>query len=315
MSLLEDSTILTLLQTNSSLTFKHSFQTTSFKETSIQKQTYLYQGFLGGMNWKLLFGAFFCWIIIYCCIAKGVQLTGKVAMFTVIAPYFMFIVLIVRTMFLDGSWEGISYLFTFEYTKILSPKTWYRALDQNFFQHGIGSGYIFCFATFRKYNERIWRSSVLLIHKNPMRQLYIRSRWGRCHLWVFRILFKTQRDSYQWTAHLGTRLNIHHDPCCLVYFTSFWTLDCFLPLHSGTNWNWFPAWPCWDYCLLDIWPEAKTFQPISLRWFYSSECLFVFIYYRTILCDQKWLWDFMFREWILHFPSFSGHCGHKGVRF
>jgi SNF family Na+-dependent transporter len=85
-------------------------------------------------------------------------------MITVIAPYAMLTILLVRTLFLEDSWKGIQYLLNFEGSKILSPTTWYRVMDQLFFQHGLGFGYVFCFATFRSYSEKIWKSAVMSAH-------------------------------------------------------------------------------------------------------------------------------------------------------
>lgn len=119
------------------------------------------QGVFGNFNWELFGCVLFCDYFIYLVVSGGVKTTGKVAVFTVIAPYVMLIILLIRTLFLDGSSIGLSYLLNFESAKIYSPTTWYRVLDQHFFQHGIGFGYVFCFSTMRNYYEKVWRSAVV----------------------------------------------------------------------------------------------------------------------------------------------------------
>ena len=119
------------------------------------------KGIFGNFNWELLGCAVLCWVFIYKTISNGVNTTGKVAMFTVIAPYAMLTVLLVRVLLMENSWKGIQFLLNFDAAKLLSPTTWYRVMDQHFFQHGLGFGYVFCFSTFRSYSDKIWRSSVL----------------------------------------------------------------------------------------------------------------------------------------------------------
>jgi SNF family Na+-dependent transporter len=51
-------------------------------------------------------------------VRKGVKSSGKIIIFTAISPYFFFIVLLVRAIFLDGAIEGISYLFEPKWEKL-----------------------------------------------------------------------------------------------------------------------------------------------------------------------------------------------------
>lgn len=119
------------------------------------------KGTFGSFNWGLFGCAVLCWAVIYQTLSKGVGTTVKVAMFTVIAPYAMLLILFIRVLFMEDSWTGIQYLLNFDVGKLFSPTTWYRVMDQHFFQHGLGFGYVFCFATFRSYSDKIWRSSVM----------------------------------------------------------------------------------------------------------------------------------------------------------
>ena len=119
------------------------------------------QGWLGGFNYKLIIAVLVAWIVVYIVLAQGIKVSGKVAVVTVLAPYFMLAVLFFRTLGLQGSSIGLKFLFWPNFSELFSVKTWYYAIDQNFFQHTIGTGIVFMFSTFRKREDRIFRSSTL----------------------------------------------------------------------------------------------------------------------------------------------------------
>ena len=51
---------------------------------------------LGDVNWGLLLSVAASWVIVYLCIRKGTEQTGKVAIVTVILPYILLIVFLLR---------------------------------------------------------------------------------------------------------------------------------------------------------------------------------------------------------------------------
>jgi len=57
-------------------------------------------------------------VICYFVIRKGVKTSGKIIMFTAIAPYFLFVILFFRGIFLDGAGRGIAYLFMPKFSKL-----------------------------------------------------------------------------------------------------------------------------------------------------------------------------------------------------
>ena len=106
------------------------------------------------MNWPVLFAVLLSWIVVYAVLAKGITISGKISIFTVLAPYFMLGVLFFRTIGLEGSSAGLAYLFTPNFSELFKIKTWYYAIDQNFFQHAIGSAVVFLLSTFRNRKDR-----------------------------------------------------------------------------------------------------------------------------------------------------------------
>ena len=114
--------------------------------------------FLGGLNFKVLGSVMICWVVIYFSIWKGVKVSGKIAKITVLSPYLILTILLVRAFFLPGFHKGLKYLFIPDFSKLFNLKTWYVAIDQNFFQNNLGYGGIVLFSTFRKRSQKVYKS-------------------------------------------------------------------------------------------------------------------------------------------------------------
>ena len=121
---------------------------------------------LGGFNYKILISFIISWVIVYFSIWKGAKLTGKIARFTVLGPYIIFIILLLKSFTLDGSKLGLKYLFLPKLKYLFSIKTWYSALDQNFFQSFLGYGGILMFATFRKKEYKVYSNTLFMTLAN-----------------------------------------------------------------------------------------------------------------------------------------------------
>ena len=105
-------------------------------------------------------------IILYFIIAKGIKVSGKVAIFTVIGPYVLLFILFCRVLSLEGSWKGIKYVLVPEFSKLFNFSVWQSALNQSFFQNNIGYGTLMTFASFRNKKTKIQKSSLILICAN-----------------------------------------------------------------------------------------------------------------------------------------------------
>ena len=59
-------------------------------------------------------------LVVYFCIAKGVKLSGKIAIYSSTAPFFLLIILLLRGLFLEGGLQGIYYLFIPDFSKLFN---------------------------------------------------------------------------------------------------------------------------------------------------------------------------------------------------
>ena len=63
-----------------------------------------------------LLSVFICYLII----KQGLEIGGKILIVTVIGPYVFLVILALRAIPLEGSMEGIKYLFTPDFSKIFT---------------------------------------------------------------------------------------------------------------------------------------------------------------------------------------------------
>lgn len=102
---------------------------------------------------------------------KGIRVSGKVAVFSVLAPYALFSVLLLRIVRLEGSLDGISYVLRPKLGYVLDLRVWQNALTQSFFQNNIGYGSMLTFASFRRRDFPVQKSNLLLILSNVLSAL------------------------------------------------------------------------------------------------------------------------------------------------
>lgn len=99
--------------------------------------------------------------MVYFSIWKGIKVTGKLAYFTVIGPYVLLLLLLGKLFTLDGSGDGLKYLFVPNILKLFNPKAWVDAINQNFFTSNLGTGTILVFGAFRRRDFKVWTSTLM----------------------------------------------------------------------------------------------------------------------------------------------------------
>ncbi|XP_050077426.1 sodium-dependent proline transporter [Anopheles maculipalpis] len=102
------------------------------------------------------------WIVVFCCIAKGVQSVGKVVYFTATFPFAILAVLLVRGVTLPGALEGIKFYIMPEWSQLLNLRVWADAAIQIFFSLGPGWGGIVNMASYNHFKNNTKMDSIII---------------------------------------------------------------------------------------------------------------------------------------------------------
>jgi len=117
---------------------------------------------LGGVQWMIVLGLVLTWIFVIAAIWKGPKTVGKVVYYTVIIPWIILIVLVVRGVTLPGSLEGLKFYLTPQFSALLNYKVWLAAYSQVFFSLTIGFGVQITYASFLKKKSDIVNNAFIV---------------------------------------------------------------------------------------------------------------------------------------------------------
>ena len=104
----------------------------------------------GWPRWQLVLCLLIGWALVYLCLIKGIHSIGKVAYFTATFPYFVLTALLIRSMTLPGSYDGILFYITPDWEKLLSPGVWGDASSQIFYSLGLACGSLVALSSYNK---------------------------------------------------------------------------------------------------------------------------------------------------------------------
>jgi SNF family Na+-dependent transporter len=62
--------------------------------------------------------------IVYLCIRNGIKDSGKISVITATTPFLFLFIMLIRGFFLEGSMDGIKYLFKPSFSNIFSLDMW-----------------------------------------------------------------------------------------------------------------------------------------------------------------------------------------------
>ncbi|KFV04965.1 Sodium- and chloride-dependent transporter XTRP3, partial [Pterocles gutturalis] len=116
----------------------------------------------GSVQWEQALCLTLAWLVVYLCILRGTQSTGKVVYVTASLPYCVLIIYLIRGLTLHGAVNGLTYMFTPKLEQLLNPKTWISAATQIFFSLGLGFGSLIAFASYNEPNNNCERHAVIV---------------------------------------------------------------------------------------------------------------------------------------------------------
>lgn len=81
----------------------------------------------GGFNAWILIVFVMTWCFVYLCVSKGVESSGKAMYITSSFPYLVLLIFLIRGLTLEGSIDGIQYLFRVDWANLADPNLWLDA--------------------------------------------------------------------------------------------------------------------------------------------------------------------------------------------
>ncbi len=121
---------------------------------------------IGGIQWMIVLGLVLTWICVIAAIWKGVKTVGKVVYFTVIIPWIILIVLVIRGITLPGAIEGVKFYLTPQFNALLNYKVWLAAYSQVFFSLTVGFGVQITYASFLPEESDVVNNAFLVSFAN-----------------------------------------------------------------------------------------------------------------------------------------------------
>ncbi|XP_018371466.1 PREDICTED: sodium-dependent nutrient amino acid transporter 1-like isoform X2 [Trachymyrmex cornetzi] len=117
---------------------------------------------IGWPDWKLTLCLLGSWAAVCMVLFQGVKSSGKFSYFLAIFPYIVLLTLLVRTVTLDGSMDGILYFITPKWSKLLEPTVWYAAVTQCFFSLSVCFGSIITYSSHNSFKHNIYRDVIII---------------------------------------------------------------------------------------------------------------------------------------------------------
>nr|XP_051686680.1 inactive sodium-dependent neutral amino acid transporter B(0)AT3 [Oryctolagus cuniculus] len=126
----------------------------------------------GTVQWRLLVCLVTCWAMVYLCVIRGIETTGKAIYFTALFPYLVLTIFLIRGLTLPGATHGLRYLFTPNMQILQNPRVWLDAATQIFFSLSLAFGGHIAFASYNPPRNNCEKDAVVISLVNSMTSLY-----------------------------------------------------------------------------------------------------------------------------------------------
>ncbi|CAH1283761.1 unnamed protein product [Diabrotica balteata] len=125
------------------------------------------------LRWELVACLLCAWILIYFAIWKSIKSSAKVRYFTATFPFVIIIILLIKSLTLEGADVGMRYFFKPKFELLLNAEVWVNAASQTFNSMGCAFGSMICFASYNKYNSSILPNTVAVWLLNSVTSLIV----------------------------------------------------------------------------------------------------------------------------------------------
>ncbi|XP_051871555.1 sodium- and chloride-dependent transporter XTRP3-like isoform X1 [Pristis pectinata] len=126
----------------------------------------------GIIHWGMILCLILSWLVVYICIIRGTESTGKVVYVTTCFPYVVLLIYLIRGLTLHGAKNGLLYMFTPKIEQLTDPKSWIDAATQIFYSLGLGFGSLIAFASFNEKNNNCEIQAVIIALINSLTSVF-----------------------------------------------------------------------------------------------------------------------------------------------
>ena len=124
---------------------------------------------LGGIQWNLATSLFGFWVVVLLSTCFGKKVLAKITYVTVILPVVLMLILVGRTVFLDGAGDGIKfYIGKFEASKLADITVWATACSQILFSLSPGFGTAITYSSYSRPKEDVYRTCIIVVVCNSL---------------------------------------------------------------------------------------------------------------------------------------------------
>ncbi|XP_055380801.1 sodium- and chloride-dependent glycine transporter 1 [Condylostylus longicornis] len=112
------------------------------------------------------------WIIVFLCLCKGVQSSGKVVYFTALFPYVVLVILFFRGVTLPGAKTGILFYLTPDFKQLANAQVWGDAAVQIFFALSPAWGGLITLSSYNKFTNNCYKDSLIVAVSNILTSFF-----------------------------------------------------------------------------------------------------------------------------------------------
>ncbi|XP_076461637.1 sodium- and chloride-dependent taurine transporter-like [Babylonia areolata] len=122
----------------------------------------------GEVSTQLLASLAVFWVIVFCCVVKGVRWSGKVVYFTATVPYVLMLALLIQALRQEGSLTGLSYYLTPQFDRLGDIKVWFDAASQVLFSYAVALTVLPAYGSYCPFNSNCFRDSIIVAIANSL---------------------------------------------------------------------------------------------------------------------------------------------------
>lgn len=127
---------------------------------------------IGELKWDLVIYLAVAYFILFVCLAKGIQSSGKAVYITSTFPYIVLATLLAVGLTKDGSVNGIKYFLTPQWEKLSDMSVWKDAATQIFYSLSASWGGLITLSSYNDFNNNILRDTMVVVLTNSATSIF-----------------------------------------------------------------------------------------------------------------------------------------------